>query len=54
MKNLLNLVKTALGKSLPNNIEPKVVHTGTKLASNFQIKGKTKFDQKHDLVIMLP
>ena len=30
--------KTALHKSLPNNIETKVVHTGTKLGSNFQIK----------------
>ena len=37
-------------KSLPNNIETKVVYTGTKLCSNLQIKDKTKFDHKHDLI----
>ena len=26
------------------------MYTGTKLGSNFQIKDKTKFDHKHDLV----
>ena len=26
------------------------MHSGTKLGSNFQIKDKTKFDHKHDLV----
>ena len=30
--------KTALHKSLPNNIETKAVYTGTKLGSNFQIR----------------
>ena len=37
-------------RSLPNNIGTKVVYTETKLGSNFHIKGKTKFDHKHDLV----
>ena len=36
--------------SLPNNIETKVPYTGMKLGSNFQIKDKTNFDHKHDLV----
>ena len=40
---------TTLHRSLPNNIEAKVVHTGTKLGYNFQIKNKIKFDHKHDL-----
>ena len=31
-------------------METKIVYTGTKLGSNFQIKDKTKFDHKHDLV----
>ena len=39
-----------LHRSLPNKTETKVVYTGTKLGSNFQIKNKTKFDHKHDLV----
>ena len=41
--------KTSLHRFLPNNIETKVVYNGTKLDSNFQIKDKTKFDNKHDL-----
>ena len=31
-------------------METKVVHAGTKLGSNFQIKDKTKFNHKHNLV----
>ena len=31
-------------------METKVVYTWRKLGSNFQIKGKAKFDHKHDLV----
>ena len=41
---------TTLHRSLPNNIETKVVYTRAKLGSNFQIKDQTKFDHKHDLV----
>ena len=41
---------STLHRSLPNNIETKVVYTGMKLGSNFQIKDKTKVDHKHDLV----
>ena len=49
-EKVLKSFKTTLHRSLPNNIEAKVVYTGTKLGSNFQIKDKTKFDHKHDLV----
>ena len=49
-EKVLKSFKTTLQRSLPNNIETKVVHTGTRLASNFQIKDKTEFDYKHDLV----
>ena len=48
-EKVLKSYKTTLHRSLPNNIETKVVYTGTKLDSNFQIKDKTKFDHKHDL-----
>ena len=48
-EKVLKSCKTTLHRSLPNNIETKVVYTGTKLDSNFQIKNKTKFDHKHDL-----
>ena len=50
VEKVLKFFKTILYRSLPNNIETKVVYTGTKLGSNFQIKDKTKFDHKHDLV----
>ena len=49
-EKVLKSFKTTLHRSLPNNIETKVVYTRTKLGSNFQIKDKTKFDHKHDLV----
>ena len=49
-EKVLKFFKTTLHRSLPNNIAAKVVYSGTKLGSNFQIKDKTKFDHKHDLV----
>ena len=50
VKKNIKSFKTALHKSLPNNIETKVVYTRTKLGSNCQIKDKTKFNHNHDLV----
>ena len=49
-EKVLKSLKTTLHRSLPNNIETKVVYTRIKLGSNFQIKDKTKFNHKHDLV----
>ena len=49
-EKVLKSLKTALHRSLTNNIETKVLYTGMRLGSNFQIKDKTKFDHKHDLV----
>ena len=37
VEKVLKFFKTILYRSLPNNIETKVVYTGTKLCSNFQI-----------------
>ena len=36
-EKVLKSFKATLHRSLPNNIETKVVYTGTKLCSNFQI-----------------
>ena len=47
-EKVLKSFKITLHKSLLNNIETKMVYT--KLGSNFQIKDKTNFDHKHDLV----
>ena len=49
-EKVLKSFKTTLHRSLPNNIETKVVYTRAKLGSNFQIKGQRKFDHKHNLV----
>ena len=49
-EKVIKSFQTGLHKSLPNNIEKKVVYTGTSLGSNFQVKDKTKFDHKNDLV----
>ena len=49
-KKVLKSFKTTLHGPLPNNIETKVVYTGTKLGSNFQVKDKTKFNREHNLV----
>ena len=39
-EKVIKSLKTALHKSLPNNIETKVVYTGTKMDSNFKLKTK--------------
>ena len=49
-EKVIKSFKTGLHKSLPNNIETKLAYTGTKLDYNFEIKNKTKFNHKHDLV----
>ena len=49
-EKVLKSFKTTLHRSLTNNIETKVLYAGTRMGSNFQIKDKTKFDHKHDLV----
>ena len=49
-EKIIESFKTTLYRSLPNNIATKVVYNGTKLGFNFQIKDKTKFDHKNDLV----
>ena len=49
-EKVIKSLKTGLHKSLPNNIETKLAYTRTKLDYNFEIKNKTKFNHKHDLV----
>ena len=50
VEKVIKSFKATLHRSLPNNMETKIVYTGTKLGSNFQFKNKTKFDHKHDWV----
>ena len=46
----LNFLKSSLKKSLPKEIETRIVYTSTKFRSQFAIKDKTKFEHQHDLV----
>ena len=39
-----------LKRSLPNNVKPNVVLTGTKLSSNFNVKDPVPFTEKHDVI----
>ena len=45
-------MKLRLQKLLPNNIKTKVAYPGKKLASNFNIKDKTKFEHQHDIIYL--
>ena len=45
-------MKSQLKKLLPSNITANVVYTGKKLASSFNIKDRTKFEHKHDVVYL--
>ena len=49
-KNLIRSLKNTLDKILPQDVEPEFIYTGTKWSAKFQIKEKTKDEQKHDLV----
>ena len=39
-----------LKRSLPNNVKPTIVFTGTNLLSNFNVKGFVSFTEKDDVI----
>ena len=41
---------TQLKRSLPNNVKPNIVFTGTKLSSNFNVIDPVPFTKKHDVI----
>ena len=43
-------MKQALRKTIPEKEIPKVIYTGTKSGTHFNIKDKTKTEHKHNLV----
>ena len=49
-ENVIRFLRNTLDKILPQGVEPKFIHTGTKLSAKFQIKDKTKDEHKRDLV----
>ena len=50
--NLIKSIKTTSRKALPENHHVRIVFTGTKLSSHFNIKDETNKQHKHDLVYL--
>ena len=48
--NLIKSIKTSMEKSLPDKHDVKIILTGTKSSSHFNIKDDTNKQHKHDLV----
>ena len=48
--NLIKSIKTSTKKSLPKKYDVRIILTGTKLSSQFNIKDDTNKQHKHDLV----
>ena len=49
-ENVIRSLRNSLDKTLPQDVKPKFIFTGTKLSTKFQIKDKTKDEHKHNLV----
>ena len=47
---LTKSLKRNLDKHLPNNIKTQVTYTGQKLNTQFNVKDRTKFEHKHDVI----
>ena len=48
--NLTKMLKRNLDKHLPNNVKMQVTFTGQKLSTQFNVKDRTKFEHKHDVI----
>ena len=47
---LTKSLKRNLNKHLPNNAKTQVTFTGQKLSTQFNVKDRTKFEHKHDVI----
>ena len=47
---IIKKVRKTIKRLLPSNINVQVSFTGKKLSSCFNIKDKTKFEQRHDVI----
>ena len=47
---LTKLLKINLNKHIPNNVKTQVTFTGQKLSTQFNVKDRTKFEHKHDVI----
>ena len=48
--SIVKSLEKQLKRSLPNNVKPNIVCTGTKLSSNFNVKDPVPFNEKHDII----
>ena len=48
--SIVRSLEKQLKPSLPNNMKPNIVFTGTKLSPNFHIKDPVPFTEKHDVI----
>ena len=51
-QQIIKSVRKTVKRLLPRNIKLKVYFTGNKLGSAFNVKGKTKFEHKHDVIYL--
>ena len=47
---IVRSLEKQLRRSLPNNVKPNIVFTGTKLSSNFNVIDPVPFTEKHDVI----
>ena len=50
--DLSKSLKRNLNKHLPNYVKTQTTFTCQKLSTQFNIKGKTKFEHKHDVILV--
>ena len=48
--SIIKTMNNSLKRILPDNVKTRVTYAGQKLSTKFQIKNKTKYQHKHDLV----
>ena len=48
--SIVRSLENQLKRSLPNNMKPNIVFTGTKLSPNFNAKDPAPFTKKHDVI----
>ena len=48
--SIVRSLEKQLKRSLPNNVRPNIVFSGTKLSSNFNVKDPVPFTKKHDVI----
>ena len=51
-EQVIKSVRKTIKRLLPSNIKVQVSFTGNKLSSCFNIKDKTKFEHRHDIIYL--